>query len=65
MCVKEAVFPFTKFLGVDPVLGPEMRSTGEVMGVGASFGEALYKAELGAGDRLPERYGVYFGPRCR
>lgn len=50
--VKEAVFPFAKFQGVDPILGPEMKSTGEVMGVGATFGEAYYKATLGAGDRL-------------
>lgn len=53
--VKEAVFPFNKFPGVDPVLGPEMRSTGEVMGVGRSFGEALFKSQLAAGSRLPER----------
>lgn len=53
--VKEAVFPFNKFPGVDPVLGPEMRSTGEVMGVGKSFGEALFKSQLAAGSRLPER----------
>jgi carbamoyl-phosphate synthase large subunit len=51
--VKEAVFPFNKFPGVDPVLGPEMRSTGEVMGVGRSFGEAMLKSQLGAGSRLP------------
>lgn len=50
--VKEAVFPFAKFVGVDPILGPEMKSTGEVMGVGTSFGEAYYKAILGSGDRL-------------
>ena len=50
--VKEAVFPFAKFQGVDPILGPEMKSTGEVMGVGRTFGEAYYKATLGAGDRL-------------
>ncbi|MDO5050951.1 MAG: carbamoyl-phosphate synthase large subunit [Moraxella equi] len=50
--VKEAVFPFAKFQGVDPILGPEMKSTGEVMGVGQTFGEAYYKATLGAGDRL-------------
>lgn len=50
--VKEAVFPFAKFPGVDPSLGPEMRSTGEVMGIGTSFGEAYYKAVLGSGDRL-------------
>jgi carbamoyl-phosphate synthase large subunit len=53
--VKEAVFPFNKFPGVDPVLGPEMRSTGEVMGTGRTFGEAMLKSQLGAGSRLPER----------
>jgi carbamoyl-phosphate synthase large subunit len=53
--VKEAVFPFNKFPGVDPVLGPEMRSTGEVMGVGVTFGEAMLKSQLGAGSRLPEK----------
>ena len=51
--VKEAVFPFIKFPGVDILLGPEMRSTGEVMGVGLSFGEAFAKAQAGAGSRLP------------
>ncbi|MEW6704167.1 MAG: carbamoyl-phosphate synthase large subunit [Pseudomonadota bacterium] len=51
--VKEAVFPFNKFPGVDPILGPEMRSTGEVMGVGRSFGEAMLKSQLGAGSKLP------------
>ncbi|WP_019559296.1 carbamoyl-phosphate synthase large subunit [Caldimonas manganoxidans] len=51
--VKEAVFPFNKFPGVDPVLGPEMRSTGEVMGVGKTFGEAMLKSQLAAGSRLP------------
>jgi carbamoyl-phosphate synthase large subunit len=53
--VKEAVFPFNKFPGVDPILGPEMRSTGEVMGTGRTFGEAMLKSQLGAGSRLPER----------
>src|SRR5438445_407354 len=53
--VKEAVFPFNKFPGVDPVLGPEMRSTGEVMGAGKTFGEAMLKSQLGAGSRLPDR----------
>ena len=57
--VKEAVFPFAKFLGVDPVLGPEMRSTGEVMGVGVTFGEALFKSQLAAGSRLPETGRVF------
>ncbi|MGC8962183.1 MAG: carbamoyl-phosphate synthase large subunit, partial [Candidatus Bathyarchaeia archaeon] len=52
--VKEAVFPFNKLPGVDPVLGPEMRSTGEVMGIADEFGLAYYKAELAAGMRLPE-----------
>jgi carbamoyl-phosphate synthase large subunit len=51
--VKEAVFPFNKLPGVDPILGPEMRSTGEVMGTGRSFGEAMLKSQLGAGSRLP------------
>ena len=51
--VKEAVFPFNKFPGVDPILGPEMRSTGEVMGAGRTFGEAMFKSQLGAGSRLP------------
>jgi carbamoyl-phosphate synthase large subunit len=53
--IKEAVFPFNKFPGVDPILGPEMRSTGEVMGVGRSFGEAMLKSQLGAGSRLPSK----------
>ena len=51
--VKEAVFPFVKFPGVDTILGPEMKSTGEVMGVGKTFGEAFVKAQMGAGTRLP------------
>jgi carbamoyl-phosphate synthase large subunit len=49
------VFPFNKFPGVDPILGPEMRSTGEVMGVGRSFGEAMLKSQLGAGSKLPSK----------
>ncbi len=52
--VKEAVFPFAKFQGVDPILGPEMKSTGEVMGSGITFGEAYAKAQLGAGEDLPK-----------
>ena len=52
--VKESVFPFPKFPGVDPILGPEMKSTGEVMGVGDTFAEAFAKASLGAGDALPK-----------
>ncbi|NVK11138.1 MAG: carbamoyl-phosphate synthase large subunit, partial [Gammaproteobacteria bacterium] len=51
--VKEAVFPFNKFPGVDPILGPEMKSTGEVMGVGDTFAEAYAKAQLGASDPIP------------
>jgi carbamoyl-phosphate synthase large subunit len=57
--VKESVFPFAKFPGVDPLLGPEMRSTGEVMGVGMTFGEALFKSQLAAGASLPERGTVF------
>ena len=52
--VKEAVFPFVKFPGVDTILGPEMKSTGEVMGIGRSFGEAFLKSQLGAGVRFPQ-----------
>ena len=51
--VKEAVFPFVKFPGVDTILGPEMKSTGEVMGVGKTFGEAFVKSQMGAGTKLP------------
>jgi carbamoyl-phosphate synthase large subunit len=51
--VKESVFPFIKFQGVDPLLGPEMKSTGEVMGIGHTFGEAFAKAQLGAGNAVP------------
>ncbi len=61
--VKEPVFPFAKFLGVDPVLGPEMRSTGEVMGVGDTFGEALFKSQLGAGSKLPPPGLVFLSVR--
>ncbi|MBK6649202.1 MAG: carbamoyl-phosphate synthase large subunit [Betaproteobacteria bacterium] len=57
--VKEAVFPFVKFPGVDTILGPEMKSTGEVMGVGKTFGEAFVKSQLGAGTKLP-RGGTAF-----
>jgi carbamoyl-phosphate synthase large subunit len=51
--VKEAVFPFARFPGTDPVLSPEMKSTGEVMGIDRNFNLAFAKAQLGAGDRLP------------
>jgi len=61
--VKEAVFPFVKFPGVDPLLGPEMKSTGEVMGVGRSFGEAFAKAQLGAGEGLPRSGRVFISVR--
>ena len=54
--VKEAVFPFVKFPGVDTILGPEMKSTGEVMGVGKTFGEAFIKSQLGAGTHLPRPF---------
>src|SRR5258705_7988767 len=57
--VKSPVFPFNKFPGVDPALGPEMRSTGEVMGVGENFGEAFAKAQLAAGGPLPEKGRVF------
>ena len=59
VCVKEAVLPFSRFPGVDIVLGPEMRSTGEVMGVGESFGIAFAKAQLAAGTRLPDKGQVF------
>ena len=57
--VKEAVFPFVKFPGVDTILGPEMKSTGEVMGVGRTFGEAFVKSQLGASVRLPTSGKVF------
>ena len=56
--VKEAVFPFNKFPGVDPILSPEMRSTGEVMGSARTFGEAMLKSQIGAGSRLPRQGNV-------
>jgi carbamoyl-phosphate synthase large subunit len=58
--VKEAVLPFSRFPGVDTVLGPEMRSTGEVMGIGESFGIAFAKSQLAAGTRLPDEGQVFF-----
>ncbi|WP_190600258.1 carbamoyl-phosphate synthase large subunit [Candidatus Vesicomyidisocius sp. SY067_SCS001] len=61
--VKEAVFPFNKFLGVDPILGPEMRSTGEVMGIGKDFASAFDKAQLAAGSRVPENGKVFVSLR--
>ncbi len=61
--VKEAVFPFIKFPGVDTILGPEMRSTGEVMGVAETFGEAYLKAQLGAGERFGKTGKVFIAVR--
>lgn len=63
-CVKEAVFPFVKFPGVDTILGPEMKSTGEVMGVGMTFGEAFVKSQLGAGVKLPESGKVFLSVKA-
>ena len=63
--VKEAVFPFNKFPGIDPILGPEMKSTGEVMGVGATFAEAYGKAELGASDEIPTSGTAFVSVRER
>ncbi|MGD0497768.1 MAG: carbamoyl-phosphate synthase large subunit [Bryobacteraceae bacterium] len=63
--VKSPVFPFNKFPGVDPALGPEMRSTGEVMGVGINFGEAFLKAQISAGATLPERGTVFLSVNDR
>jgi len=62
-CVKEAVFPFIKFPGVDTILGPEMKSTGEVMGVGETFAEAFVKSQLAAGVRLPTGGMVFLSVR--
>jgi len=61
--VKEAVFPFNKFPGVDTLLGPEMKSTGEVMGIGASFGAAFAKAQIAAGTVLPTQGAVFISVR--
>ena len=63
--VKEAVFPFNKFPGIDPILGPEMKSTGEVMGVGETFAEAYGKAELAASDEIPAKGTVLISVRER
>ncbi|MDA8364687.1 MAG: carbamoyl-phosphate synthase large subunit [Gammaproteobacteria bacterium] len=61
--VKEAVFPFIKFPGVDTVLGPEMKSTGEVMGIGRTFGEAFSKSQLAAGSEIPRRGRLFISVR--
>jgi len=58
IAVKESVFPFNRFPGVDTILGPEMKSTGEVMGIDSTFGEAFWKAQLGAGQNLPSQGNV-------
>ena len=63
--VKESVFPFIKFAGADPILGPEMKSTGEVMGIGRSFGEAYAKAQLASGVVLPRQGAVLLSVRDR
>jgi carbamoyl-phosphate synthase large subunit len=62
--VKEAVFPFVKFPGVDTILGPEMKSTGEVMGVGMTFGEAFVKSQMGAGIKLPKSGKVFLSVKA-
>jgi carbamoyl-phosphate synthase large subunit len=63
VCVKESVFPFNKFPGVDTVLGPEMRSTGEVMGIAKTYGEAYYKSQLGAGSNVALAGKVFISVR--
>ncbi|NOL51847.1 carbamoyl-phosphate synthase large subunit [Pelistega suis] len=64
-CVKEAVFPFVKFPGVDTILGPEMKSTGEVMGVGETFGEAFVKSQIAAGVTMPESGLVFISVKAQ
>ncbi|WP_370979999.1 carbamoyl-phosphate synthase large subunit [Agaribacterium sp. ZY112] len=63
MNVKEAVFPFNKFPAVDPILGPEMKSTGEVMGTGDTFAEAFSKAQMGSGSALPSEGTAFLSVR--
>jgi len=63
--VKESVFPFKRFPGVDPVLGPEMKSTGEVMGIDSNFGRAYVKSQIAAGQILPEKGSVFVSVRNR
>src|SRR4029077_5716027 len=63
--VKSPVFPFNKFRGVDTILGPEMRSTGEVMGISTSYGQAFAKAQLAAGQRLPQKGTVFLSVNDR
>ena len=64
-CVKEAVMPFQRFPGVDIILGPEMHSTGEVMGMGSNFGEAFLKSQLGAGQVLPQGGKIFLSVNDR
>ena len=63
--MKEAVLPFSKFPGADGILGPEMKSTGEVMGIGSEFGEAFLKAQMGAGSMLPSGGRVFISVNDR
>ena len=65
IAVKEAVLPFARFPGVDTILGPEMRSTGEVMGLDTNFGRAFAKSQIGAGLKLPLRHRLHLGQGCR
>lgn len=65
VCVKEAVMPFQRFPGVDILLGPEMHSTGEVMGMGSNFGEAFLKSQLGAGQALPQSGKIFLSVNDR
>jgi carbamoyl-phosphate synthase large subunit len=65
MAVKEAVFPFTRFPGVDTILGPEMKSTGEVMGLDEDFPRAFAKSQLGAGNSLPQEGTVFISVKDR
>ena len=65
VAVKESVFPFSRFPGVDIILGPEMKSTGEVMGIGKDFGAAYIKSQLAAGQKLPKKGNVFVSVRDR
>jgi carbamoyl-phosphate synthase large subunit len=65
LAVKESVFPFSRFAGVDITLGPEMRSTGEVMGIDADFGRAFLKSQIAAGQRLPKSGTVFISVKNR
>ena len=62
--VKEAVLPFDRFQNVDPILGPEMKSTGEVMGIGTSFAEAYDKSQISAGTIIPDGGSVFLSVRA-